>query len=381
MTFSGYRLRNNKVSIILIPAFVCTVFVLFTILDGSILARQFGMGWRGYVIVFIIISPSILITLAYIIFTSLRFKQTLKPVDEISIPVACYAVTLILFGVDCVLVTYMPIKYCGIIGQISFCIALLVVGNAVTWHFYLPANIIYAILVFIGSILENKLTPADTTWLPWKSDLIYLPLHLTVPTVILIMFAVSILNRLSEIDSKRSYMDRECLLYLTEHDPLTGAYNRSKLVREDFLNKFFLMIDIDHFKRLNDNFTHEMGDKCLKKFASIVEKNTRKVDKLIRYGGEEFIILFEGDATKEEMQDKANRLRVAVEDETSKIKDMADPNFVAPFTISIGIGYMDTRYTLEENIKVADKYLYEAKEKGRNRVISVLNSDHPYGRT
>lgn len=376
MTFSSYRLRNNRVSIILIPAFVCAVFALFIILDGSILAHQFGMGLRGYTMVSIIVSPSIFITLIYIILTGLKFKQPLKPIDEIIIPVACYTVTLFLFGLDCVLVTYMPIKYCGIIGQISFCIALLVIGGAVTWHFYIPANILYAILVFIGSNLENKLTP--TTWLPWKADLVYLPLHLTVPTVILIMIAVTILNRLSEIDSKRAYKDRERLHYLTEHDPLTGAYNRSKLIREDFLNKFFFMIDIDHFKRLNDNFTHEMGDKCLKKFASIVEQNIRKVDKLIRYGGEEFIILFDGESNKEEMQNKANQLRIAVEEETSKIKDMADPNFVAPFTISMGVGYMDPRYTLEDNIKVADKYLYEAKEKGRNQVVSVLNSEHPW---
>lgn len=323
-----------------------------------------------------IVSPSIFITLIYIILTGHKFKQPLSPVDEIIIPVTCYSVTLFLFGIDCILVTYMPIKYCGIIGQISFCIALLVIGNAVTWRFYLPANILYSILVFIGSNLENKLTP--DTWLPWKADLVYLPLHLTVPTVIMVMVATTILNRLSEIDGRRAYKDRERLHYLTEHDPLTGAFNRSKLIREDFLNKFFFMIDIDHFKRLNDNFTHEMGDKCLKKFAEIVNNNIRKEDRLIRYGGEEFIVLFAGTSTKEEMQDRANQLRVAVEEGTSEIKDMADPNFVAPFTISMGIGYMDSRYTLEENIKVADKYLYEAKEKGRNQVISILNSDHPW---
>lgn len=173
-------------------------------------------------------------------------------------------------------------------------------------------------------------------------------------------------------------MDRERLQYVMEHDPLTGAYNRTSLKREYFVNKFFFMTDIDFFKRLNDNFTHEMGDKCLKKFADIVRSNIRKEDRLIRYGGEEFIILFNGASTKESMHQKADDLRKAVEEETSKIKDFSDPKFVAPFTISVGVGYMDPKYTLEENIKVADKYLYEAKNKGRNRVVSVLNSDHPY---
>ena len=376
MTFSSYRLKNNKVSINLIPAFVCSVFALFIGLDGSILARQFDMGWRGYTAVASIISPSWIITLVYISYTSRKFKQQLSRKDEIIIPVLCYTVTLFLFGVDCVLVTYMPIKYCGIIGQVSFCIALLVIGNAVTWHYYLPANIIYSVLVLVGSYLENKLTPGN--WLPWGSELIYLPTQLTIPTVIMVMIAVTILNRLSEIDSIRSYKDRETLQYLTEHDPLTGAYNRTSLKREYFLNKFFFMIDIDHFKRLNDNFNHEMGDKCLKKFAEIVRNNIRKDDRLIRYGGEEFIILFAGESTEEEMQRKADELRLSVEKETSEIKDLADPNFVAPFTISIGVNYMNPNYTLEDNIKIADKYLYEAKEKGRNRVISVLNSDHPW---
>ena len=376
MTFSSYRLKNNKVSINLIPAFVCSVFALFIGLDGSILARQFNMGWIGYVTVASIISPSWVITLVYISYTSRKFKQQLSRKDEIIIPILCYTVTLLLFGVDCVLVTYMPIKYCGIIGQVSFCIALLVIGNAVTWHYYLPANIVYSVLVLVGSYFENKLTPGD--WLPWKSELIYLPTHLTIPTVIMVMVAVTILNRLSEIDSIRSYKDREALQYLTEHDPLTGAYNRTSLKREYFLDKFFFMIDIDHFKKLNDNFSHEMGDKCLKKFAEIVRNNIRKEDRLIRYGGEEFIILFNGESTKEEMHQKADDLRKAVEEETSKIKDFADPNFVAPFTISVGVNRMNPNYTLEDNIKVADKYLYEAKEKGRNRVVSSLNSDHPW---
>lgn len=376
MTFSSYRLKNNKVSINLIPAFVCSVFALFIGLDGSILAQQFDMGWIGYVAVASIISPSWVITLVYISYTSRKFKQQLSRKDEIIIPILCYTVTLLLFGVDCVLVTYMPIKYCGIIGQVSFCIALLVIGNAVTWHYYLPANIVYSVLVLVGSYFENKLTPGD--WLPWKSELIYLPTQLTIPTVIMIMVAVTILNRLSEIDSKRSYMDRERLQYIMEHDPLTGAYNRTSLKREYFLNKFFFMIDIDHFKKLNDNFSHEMGDKCLKKFAEIVRNNIRKEDRLIRYGGEEFIILFNGESTKEEVHQKADDLRKAVEEETSKIKDFADPNFVAPFTISVGVNQMNPNYTLEDNIKVADKYLYEAKEKGRNRVVSSLNSDHPW---
>ena len=376
MTFSSYRLKNNKVSINLIPAFVCSVFALFIGLDGSILAQQFDMGWIGYVAVASIISPSWVITLVYVSYTSRKFKQQLSRKDEIIIPILCYTVTLLLFGVDCVLVTYMPIKYCGIIGQVSFCIALLVIGNAVTWHYYLPANIVYSILVLIGSYFENKLTPGN--WLPWRSELIYLPTHLTIPTVIMVMVAVTILNRLSEIDSIRSYKDRETLQYLTEHDPLTGAYNRTSLKREYFLDKFFFMIDIDHFKRLNDNFNHEMGDKCLKKFAEIVRNNIRKEDRLIRYGGEEFIILFNSESTEEEMHKKADDLRKTVEEETSKIKDFADPNFVAPFTISVGVNYMNPNYTLEDNIKVADKYLYEAKERGRNRVISSLNSDHPW---
>ena len=376
MTFSSYRLKNNKVSINLIPAFVCSVFALFIGLDGSILAQQFDMGWIGYVAVASIISPSWVITLVYVSYTSRKFKQQLSRKDEIIIPILCYTVTLLLFGVDCVLVTYMPIKYCGIIGQVSFCIALLVIGNAVTWHYYLPANIVYSILVLVGSYFENKLTPGN--WLPWGSELIYLPTHLTIPTVIMVMIAVTILNRLSEIDSIRSYKDRETLQYLTEHDPLTGAYNRTSLKREYFLDKFFFMIDIDHFKRLNDNFNHEMGDKCLKKFAEIVRNNIRKEDRLIRYGGEEFIILFNSESTEEEMHKKADDLRKAVEEETSKIKDFADPNFVAPFTISVGVNYMNPNYTLEDNIKVADKYLYEAKERGRNRVISSLNSDHPW---
>ena len=85
MTFSSYRLKNNKVSISLIPAFVCSVFTLFICLDGSILANQFDMGWRGYAAVASIISPSGVITHVYISYPSRKLKEQLNHKDEITI--------------------------------------------------------------------------------------------------------------------------------------------------------------------------------------------------------------------------------------------------------------------------------------------------------
>lgn len=364
MTLNEYRLVSNKIAICLIPLFVLVVFCLFIFIDGSILANNFNMRWKGFALVAAIILPSSIPTFFYINFAIKHIKFYTEK-SSFHVPFYCYLTCLSLFLIDCVLVTVMPIKFCGIIGQISFTICLLVVGDGVSWNMYVPANICYGFCVMLGSFLENKLTPSQ--WLDFAADIVYLPSYITVPTVWLIIVAVTLLNRINELDAVKNYERFKKLEYLNIHDPLTDCYNRSIITQKVFEDSGIIMIDIDHFKALNDEYGHSNGDKSLTFISQIIKNNIRRdKDYAIRYGGEEFIIVIKDLDNLKILYDKAESIRQAIETETKQAAN--DSKIMTPFTVSVGICIFNERLTIENNIKIADSFLYFAKNSGRNRV-------------
>lgn len=155
-------------------------------------------------------------------------------------------------------------------------------------------------------------------------------------------------------------------------DALTGVHNRQWMVEafprlqqrcaQDQVQSVVMMIDIDHFKLVNDNYGHLIGDVTLKSLANIIQSNLRPHDLLVRYGGEEFVILFP-DTGIEEAKSIAERLRSAVASSEIQANEL-----VLNITISIGIALVEYDSKLEEYIGNADRALYQAKEAGRNRV-------------
>ena len=127
-----------------------------------------------------------------------------------------------------------------------------------------------------------------------------------------------------------------------------------------------LMIDIDHFKVLNDTFGHHVGDQLLRDLSSILVKDMREVDTVARYGGEEFVIILP-ETTESGAMFVAQRLRRAVE----QAKFFAgSPHTVQHLTISIGLAVYDTDAQFKRDLlEFADTALYAAKHAGRNRVM------------
>jgi diguanylate cyclase (GGDEF)-like protein len=127
-----------------------------------------------------------------------------------------------------------------------------------------------------------------------------------------------------------------------------------------------LMIDIDHFKAVNDTFGHHIGDQLLRDVTSILMKDMREVDTVARYGGEEFVIILP-ETTQTGALYVAERLRRAVE----RAKFFAgSPHSVQHLTISIGVAVYDVDAQFKRDlIEFADAALYAAKHEGRNRVI------------
>jgi len=153
-------------------------------------------------------------------------------------------------------------------------------------------------------------------------------------------------------------------------DPLTGAYNRRQMEfsLDEAIERHMrtaapasvLLIDIDHFKRINDDLGHDTGDRVLKALVLLIKNRSRKLDRLFRMGGEEFL-LFLPDTPAAAAMVQAENLRHRVAEAS-----MAKGRQV---TVSIGVADLQRDITRDAWIKMADNALYQAKETGRNRVV------------
>lgn len=155
-----------------------------------------------------------------------------------------------------------------------------------------------------------------------------------------------------------------------EKDYLTGLYNR-RAFYEIFESEVartlrygrplsLVMLDIDHFKKINDTYGHAVGDEVLKATSLALQKSVRGSDTLARIGGEEFVILAP-ETTLEHTRDLAGKVRCAIES-ASLLPDGGK------FTISFGVAEFDNTITTDDLLRRADEALYLAKENGRNRV-------------
>ncbi len=172
--------------------------------------------------------------------------------------------------------------------------------------------------------------------------------------------------------TERQRMEEE-LKRLSITDNLTQAYTRTKyeevIKREIERTKRYnttlsvAIFDIDHFKKVNDTYGHNAGDYVLKEMASIVNKSLRATDYLVRWGGEEFLILApDTDLTGTKVM--AERIRKAIENHTF--------NEAGKVTASFGVAQIKEEDTEATFVKKADDALYKAKEKGRNRVEVIV---------
>ena len=157
-------------------------------------------------------------------------------------------------------------------------------------------------------------------------------------------------------------------------DPLTDAYNRRfglGRLREEYSRAVraeapfgILMVDIDHFKAVNDTYGHLVGDRVLRAVAGACRRVVREGDVLVRYGGEEFLVLLPG-AGRDDVLQIAERIRRAVSETT--VEDGASRLNV---TVSVGATtFRDTVETPEALVALADRALYDAKDGGRNRLV------------
>jgi diguanylate cyclase (GGDEF)-like protein len=174
------------------------------------------------------------------------------------------------------------------------------------------------------------------------------------------------------VDITDQKLARERLHELATRDALTGTYNRryleellrTEVERADRYSRplTVAMIDVDHFKRVNDTYGHPVGDEVLRAIVSRCQKAIRISDALGRYGGEEFVLVLPETALNE-ARVVAERVRNSVSGALVVVGDRA-----LPITVSIGLASFQNKEKAEALLARADKALYAAKAAGRNRL-------------
>ena len=189
--------------------------------------------------------------------------------------------------------------------------------------------------------------------------------------------AVWLLAALLVIALTANYFQLALMLRLyreATHDPLTGLFNRGALLRavqqtqsrSVNLPKSLLMMDLDHFKRINDQHGHAAGDDVLHHFAMLLQAELGPQDLIARYGGEEFIAVLMGSG-KQAAMDAAERIR-----ERAEAAVIAHPeNGSIRYTVSIGVAAFKPGENFETVVRRADSRLYEAKRISRNVVVGT----------
>jgi diguanylate cyclase (GGDEF)-like protein len=171
---------------------------------------------------------------------------------------------------------------------------------------------------------------------------------------------------------------------LVIRDPLTGLYNRRELSRvlaeeveraQRYRRPLALaLIDLDHFKAVNDTYGHLAGDAVLRGVAALLGRQVRRTDRLARYGGEEFALLFPETSARHAFQ-VVEALRARIAETAFTAPAPAQPIHL---TVSAGVAGLYPRLeTAEQLVAAADTALYEAKQRGRNCTLPYRHGPHP----
>jgi diguanylate cyclase (GGDEF)-like protein len=213
------------------------------------------------------------------------------------------------------------------------------------------------------------------------------PLLKCMAVLVVTAVLVTIICRDVEKSSRREFLEHALVAQLLLRDSLSGLKNRRAF--DEHLTRVWqhglrhrcaiavCMIDVDHFKRYNDAFGHQAGDVALSRIASLIQEFARRPQDLAaRYGGEEFSLIL-CDISPDHVRELTERLRQRVQDERISQSPAATTG-ESRLTVSIGAAIIapSIERTPEGAVQLADEALYEAKRKGRNRVVVKGLDDH-----
>lgn len=243
---------------------------------------------------------------------------------------------------------------------------------------------IVATILVIAAVMGVLLTIRDRLEIPHSNTAEVFFVALTYCTTLARCTGVGLFGGAMRIQLHRQNKQlqefAEKIEHMAHHDELTGILNRRSICRliDEQLNAdncamreqlFVALLDLDHFKRINDEYGHQVGDEVLKLFTEALQGLLRKNDRVGRYGGEEFLLLFTAESL-DQAEAIIDRVRATI---AERRWDHILPNFAV--TLSAGIAGHRPGEAMREWIQRADIALYAAKHRGRNCV--VLNENIP----
>jgi diguanylate cyclase (GGDEF)-like protein len=225
----------------------------------------------------------------------------------------------------------------------------------------------------IGFCFADVFDGLNQFWqiMPWKTNLVPFCVYFLSMFVVCMMREQLLCERRMQEQANKLEYEIALAVERSEMDALTGCRNRAafdRLMQQREGNFSMLMLDIDHFKKINDTYGHLVGDQVLIAVSKAILQCLRPTDMPVRYGGEEFTIFLPGTSI-ENAKVVGERLRATVE--SMKIPLLDKKDFIS-VTISVGFTERKDGDSVETIIKRADDALYNAKESGRNRVCVNL---------
>ncbi len=273
-----------------------------------------------------------------------------------------------------------------LIGTMSLASGIVMVGAPIFGFLLLEKRVVYCGTA-VASVLVVCLTAAAL-----NGTIPYAPLlqhdHLVTgpgslfwvySLIFFILPYVMVLVGMSELLINKVLERESEVRYLSERDPLTGLLNRRSINHriEHFHGDeksrhsaiAILLIDLDHFKQINDNHGHPTGDRVLELTAQVLRDSVRQQDMVGRFGGEEFIIVLLG-ARVTQCQEVAERIRLSLK----SLRPLNEQGIPVDVAGSIGIAWSPemVRHSFGEMVQTADAALYRSKTEGRNRVTTTV---------
>ena len=323
---------------LLIAGFVSNgigVIVNFIKYDGVLLSRINVIATFSSLVLIILLGIIFIITKKYLLYSYIISFIT----AFISFPL------ILLSSVDSVFIYYLIIiaPTFGIISYKNYKISFFGILALLIYYMVLYFKSKYSINITNNFISENFA-------------------HISGGLISSYLFTLIVSTVLTQVSYKTNLiLDKKATI-----DPLTGAKNRNVLSVDELEYSGILMIDIDYFKKINDEFGHINGDNSLKFLVKTIKNCIRKEDEIIRYGGEEFIVVLKNLNDIEIIKNIAETIRFNIES-----KSKTDSKLKKCFTVSIGACIYNSKLGLDENIKIVDSLLYAAKNNGRNQTFFI----------
>lgn len=359
---------DNLTKCTLVMVIGAAIYLLWTIWYAFVLSMPTLKYWMNESLFPKHLIINIVIFLLFIVFAGISVSWKAKKWMQIYFPyfaVSFFGATFIFAGFYVGILS--PVTVSGYISLIS--VGIVLFERKIIYSVAIPITLIILVGVILSGMEKIPYAPLFSRELNssiltenqfWIYSMLYLYLPILLVTIILFEILLT------------QWRNREAQIQImSQLDPLTGIFNRrcigNSLNTMDMSHESYalILLDLDHFKNINDTYGHDVGDRVLCHVAKLLNTNLREHDLVGRFGGEEFVLLLK-EKQLENAVEIAERCRKRIEQSQITF----DQQIIVQVTASLGVAVSRDGVNKEDVFKQADQALYLAKKNGRNQVRS-----------